>query len=77
MCPSQENQSLGCPTRSNTNQTVLQQNIAKFWIHVVERNHLIRENKGDKQLWDCRAADQHLCFHVIKSMFSHDAAHID
>ena len=40
-------------------------------------NHLISENKGDKQLWDCRAADQHLCFHVIKSMFSHDAAHID
>ena len=29
MCPSQENQSLGRPTRSNTNQTVLQQNIAK------------------------------------------------
>ena len=37
MCPSQENQSLGRPTRSNTNQTVLQQNIVKFWIHVVDR----------------------------------------
>ena len=41
------------------------------------RNHLRSENKGDKQLWDCPAADQHLCFHMIKSMFSYDAAHID
>ena len=38
--------------------------------------YLFGKNKGADQLRDYSAADLCLCFHICKSMFSHDADHI-
>ena len=41
-----------------------------------ELYYLNSENKGADQLSGNRAADLLLCFHICKSRFSHDAAHM-
>ena len=38
--------------------------------------YLFSENKGPDQLCSYPTADLRLCFHICKSRFSHDAAHL-
>ena len=75
-----ENLSLGFPTRSDTNQAVQPQKIArglKFCTSEVEGLYkLCSENKGADQLGSYCAADQHLVFAYAKSQISPDAAHL-
>ena len=70
---SQQNLSLGFPTRSDTNRAVQPQKMArdlKFQIQEVEGlYYLCSENKGAEQL-------RGLFFAYAKSRFSHDAAHL-
>ena len=67
-----ENQSLGFPTRSDTNQPVQSQKkvrILKFWVDVEEEFYYKRsENKGADQLRSYWEADLHLCFRIGKSL---------
>ena len=63
------------PTRSDTNQAVQLQKMArglKFWIKKVEGlYYLCSENKGADQLRGYREADLRLCFRICKtSVFS-------
>ena len=64
------------PTRSDTNQAVQLQKMArglKFRIYKVEGlYYLCSGNKGADQLRGHREADLHLCFRICKN----DAAHI-
>ena len=64
------NRSSGFPTRSDTNQAVQPQKIArglKFWILVVEELHyMCGENKGPDQLHGYHKADLCLCFRICK-----------
>ena len=49
----------------------------KFWTFEEEGLfHLCSENKGADQLRRYCAADLRLCFHICKSRFSHDEAHM-
>ena len=65
------------PTRSDTNQAVQLQKMArglKFRIYKVEGLYnLCSENKGADQLRGHREADLHLCFRICKMLvFSND-----
>ena len=64
------NRSLGFPTRSDTNQALQLQKMArglKFQIKEVEGLYYpCRENKGDDQLCVYREADLRLCFRICK-----------
>ena len=75
-----KNRSSGFPTRSDANQAVQLQKIArglKFRIYEVEGlYYLCSENKGADQLRGYREADLRLFSAYAKSRFSHDAAHI-
>ena len=67
----ERNLSLGCSTRSNTNQAVQPQKMVRsliFWIKNVEGlYYLCSENKGTDQLRNyCRADDLRLCFCIGK-----------
>ena len=57
------------------------QNMARglnFRIEEVEGSHyLCSENKGTDKLCSYCTTDLRLCFRICKSMFSHDAAHIN
>ena len=68
------------PTRSETNQTVLQQKMArgsKFRTWKVKGlYYLCSENKGTDQLRGYHEADLRLCFRIFKRWFSHEAAHM-
>ena len=72
--------SSGFPTRSYTNRSVQPQEMArslKVRIYEVEGFYYpCSENKGADQLRGYREADLHLCFHICKNRFSHDAAHL-
>ena len=68
---SQENISLGFPTRSDTNRTEQPQNMArgmKFWIQEEKRlYYLCSKNKGADQLCGgYHVADLRLCFCICK-----------
>ena len=67
-------------TRSDTNQAVHRQKIARgveFSIKKVEKLHyLCSENKGVDQLHGYRAADQQLCFCIFKKQVFQDVAHL-
>ena len=60
----------GFPTRSDTNQAVQPQNMArglKFRIKIEEGSHYpCSENKGADQLRGYREADLRLCFRICK-----------
>ena len=70
-----ENLSLVFPTRSDTNQAVQQQKMARgFQFRILEVEGLFypsSENKGSDQLRGNRASDLSLCFHTCeKQVFS-------
>ena len=69
------------PNRSDTNQAVQAQKMArgwKFWIKKVEQQYYpCSENKGADQLRSNCEADLSLCFHMCKMLcFFHDVAHV-
>ena len=67
-----ENRSSGFPTRSNINQAVQVQKMArslKFWIYVEEKlYYLSSENKGADQLCSYCTADLRLSFRIGKNL---------
>ena len=74
-----ENLSLEFPTRSDINQAVQSQKMArglKIWIMEVEGlYYLCSKNKGADQLHGYHAADLCLCFCIYaRRRFSHNAA---
>ena len=76
-----ENQSSGFPTRSDTNQPVHQQKMARSLKFGNWEEHELcyecGENKGADQLCSYCTADLHLCFRIDKIIwFSKDTAHI-
>ena len=76
---SQENLFLGFLNRSDTNQAVQQQKMARglsYHIYVVEEiYYLCRENKEADQLHGTAALICIFVFTYAKSRFSHDAPH--
>ena len=72
------NRSSGFPTRSDTNQAVQPQKMArglKFWIYKVDVLYFPdSENKDADQL---READLRLCFRICKKHFSHDTPQME
>ena len=60
------------PTRSDTNQTVEQQKMARGlnFKKVEGLEYKRRENKGADQLCAYRKSDLHLCFRIFKSLIS-------
>ena len=66
--------------RSNTNQTVQPQKMARgFGYHIKEVEglyYVCSDKNGADQLLGHWAADLRLCFRICKNGVSHDAAHI-
>ena len=75
------NPSSGFPTKSDKNRALKPHTVArglKFHIYEEKGLYYIRsDNKGADQLCSYTAADLRLVFAYAKSMFSHDAAHIN